>query len=432
MSYRDNIERYRRLASNPRVRAMLDTIAHWETSNYRGNPSMQYRTIFGGSTVSDLSRHPSNRPAGRYQIQRTTYNDAVRELGISDFQPETQDLIAIWLMDCRGSLDHLLNGDLRSAILGNGKATPCGKSGLGWEWAVLPGNNYGQTSETLSSVRKVYESYLGSGSSSPINENNTTSEADSNINNNDSSINQISTSNQVSLETNLLGQMASGVKVLGFSFDPDKCNWRKDTNSNIRKIKVYPNCKISIVSGGNVATSIAAVSSGNAILSNSTNNKSSSPTIGNPSATGGKLNFICPVQSPRMSLTGRFGDPRSGGKRRHKGIDLSTVGGSGKGSPLLAPKDGKVIRRDYQECGAGHWIRIDHGEGVQTVFMHIHAGTLTVDEGQTVRQGQILGYEGASGLTCWEGGGTHLHFEIYINGSAVNPLPYVCKQCKVC
>ncbi len=116
-------------------------------------------------------------------------------------------------------------------------------------------------------------------------------------------------------------------------------------------------------------------------------------------------------------LTSSFGmrvHPVLGGRRQHKGIDLS----SPIGTPIYATADGVVSRADWFSS-YGLYISLDHGASLETRYGHL--SRLNVAEGQTVRKGDLIGYVGTTGRST----GPHLHYEVRIAGTAVNPIPYM-------
>jgi murein DD-endopeptidase MepM/ murein hydrolase activator NlpD len=136
---------------------------------------------------------------------------------------------------------------------------------------------------------------------------------------------------------------------------------------------------------------------------------SSSPTYSqastnsSPSASG----FIWPVSGPVVSPFGwRWG-------RMHEGVDIA----AGYGSPIAAAASGTVIYAGWMG-GYGNLIIIDHGGGIATAYAHQSSFTVG---GGPVSQGQTIGYVGCTGH-CF---GPHLHFEVRVNGSAVDPLGYL-------
>jgi murein DD-endopeptidase MepM/ murein hydrolase activator NlpD len=123
-----------------------------------------------------------------------------------------------------------------------------------------------------------------------------------------------------------------------------------------------------------------------------------------PSASG----LIWPVVGPVTSPFGmRWG-------RMHEGIDI----GVGYGTPIHAAAAGTVIYCGWME-GYGNLVVIDHGGGLATAYGH--QSSIAVGCGQTVAQGDVIGYVGCTGH-CF---GPHLHFEVRINGTPVDPLGYL-------
>lgn len=116
-------------------------------------------------------------------------------------------------------------------------------------------------------------------------------------------------------------------------------------------------------------------------------------------------------------LTSSFGfrqHPLLGVVRAHSGIDLA----ASSGSPIFATSDGRVGTADWRG-GYGLFVALDHGGGVQTRYGHM--SRLNVFPGQQVRKGDVIGFVGSTGLST----GPHLHYEVRVNGEAVNPLPYM-------
>ncbi|MDX6512633.1 MAG: hypothetical protein QOE36_2137 [Gaiellaceae bacterium] len=131
---------------------------------------------------------------------------------------------------------------------------------------------------------------------------------------------------------------------------------------------------------------------------------SSGPVDSSPSSSG----LIWPVSGPITSPFGwRWG-------RMHEGIDI----GVGYGTPIHAAASGTVIYCGW-EGGYGNLVVIDHGGGLATAYGH--QSSIAASCGQHVSQGQVIGYVGCTGH-CF---GPHLHFEVRINGSPVDPLGYL-------
>lgn len=101
--------------------------------------------------------------------------------------------------------------------------------------------------------------------------------------------------------------------------------------------------------------------------------------------------------------------------RPHQGIDIAAP----VGEPILAPAKGKVIYSGNKSGGYGNTVEIDHGYGYVTRFAH--TSRLLVRAGETVERGQIIAEVGATGLVS----GPHLHYEVEVNGKAVDPLNFI-------
>lgn len=151
-------QRYEALLQRPEVRSLLNTIRYAE-----GTPGdAGYQTMFGGSKF-DTSKgwqHPNkaissggykSTAAGAYQYLTPTWQGVAKELGLSSFDPRSQDLGALRLIDRRGALDPFLKGEKFGTVIN--KLAP--------EWASLPtssgGSYYGQPSKKLSDLYQYYE-----------------------------------------------------------------------------------------------------------------------------------------------------------------------------------------------------------------------------------------------------------------------------------
>ncbi|HTS03990.1 MAG TPA: M23 family metallopeptidase [Candidatus Eisenbacteria bacterium] len=116
-------------------------------------------------------------------------------------------------------------------------------------------------------------------------------------------------------------------------------------------------------------------------------------------------------------ITGSFGeriDPFNGEGAFHSGVDI----GSTYGHPIVAPADGVVTVTDTMG-GYGKTIMIDHGNGISTRYGHLSGFAVTA--GQKVQRGDVIGYVGESGRST----GPHLHYEVRINDTPVNPYKYL-------
>ena len=136
--------------------------------------------------------------------------------------------------------------------------------------------------------------------------------------------------------------------------------------------------------------------------------QSSSSVVPAPTGSASASGFVWPVHG---ILTSGFGW-RWG--RMHEGIDLAV----GNGTPVVAAKAGVVIVAGWMG-GYGNLVVIDHGGGVATAYGH--NTSVTVGVGQSVAQGQLIAYSGNTGHST----GPHVHFEVRINGSPVDPMGYL-------
>lgn len=120
------------------------------------------------------------------------------------------------------------------------------------------------------------------------------------------------------------------------------------------------------------------------------------------------------------TITSRFGmriHPILKVARVHSGTDIAMP----TGAYVIAANDGVVIQAMYT-TGYGNMVMIDHGGGVVTLYGH--GSEIIVQTGQEVKKGDIIMKAGSTGWST----GPHLHFEVRINGTAVNSLPFITKQ----
>tara|TARA_B100000965_G_scaffold344151_1_gene314235 strand:+ start:136 stop:1428 length:1293 start_codon:yes stop_codon:yes gene_type:complete len=119
-----------------------------------------------------------------------------------------------------------------------------------------------------------------------------------------------------------------------------------------------------------------------------------------------------PINGARLSSSfGMRKHPILGFNKMHKGTDFAAP----EGTPIMASGDGKIVRARW--CGGGgNCIKIIHNSTYSTVYAHLKNFARGIKEGAKVRQGQIIGYVGSTGLST----GPHLHYEVIINGKKVN------------
>ncbi|MDI3257869.1 MAG: peptidoglycan DD-metalloendopeptidase family protein [Kyrpidia sp.] len=129
-----------------------------------------------------------------------------------------------------------------------------------------------------------------------------------------------------------------------------------------------------------------------------------------PAAGYASVNWIWPTTSHMINSP--FGEWR--GNERHPGVDI----GAPYGAPIYASNGGRVIFAGWDSGGYGNCVRIDHGNGIVTIYGHM--SQILVSPGQAVAQGQVIGRVGATGQAT----GPHLHYEVHVGGRVVDPMPY--------
>lgn len=130
-----------------------------------------------------------------------------------------------------------------------------------------------------------------------------------------------------------------------------------------------------------------------------------------PSSSGWRVpcsyKYMSSAFGPRTS-------PTAGASSYHQGVDLA----ADAGTPIYASRGGTVTTATYSNS-AGYYVTINHGDGFSSIYMHMT--NYIVGAGQSVSQGQCIGYVGKTGIAT----GNHLHFGISYNGAYVNPCSYV-------
>ena len=118
-----------------------------------------------------------------------------------------------------------------------------------------------------------------------------------------------------------------------------------------------------------------------------------------------------------IKLTSPFGyrtHPTTGQWKFHNGVDLA----NNQGTPIYAVRSGTVTVATYGST-YGYYVTINHGDGYSSLYAHMTH--YKVSKGQYVEKGQLIGYMGSTGRST----GPHLHFSIFLNGTAVNPMNYI-------
>jgi len=140
------------------------------------------------------------------------------------------------------------------------------------------------------------------------------------------------------------------------------------------------------------------------------------PAVKPPDTSTVTGSYIWPLPSSKL-VTSPFGNrvhPEYGTVKFHKGIDINAA----MGASIVATDGGTVVTVGNDPAGYGIYVVIYHSGGRSTLYAHMNAAA--VSPGQTVTQGQVIGYAGSSGVST----GPHLHFEIAVDGALHDPLGY--------
>ena len=137
--------------------------------------------------------------------------------------------------------------------------------------------------------------------------------------------------------------------------------------------------------------------------------------VGGPEEkTGSPALFVMPVQGTVTSAFGYRADPFTSSFSLHGGYDI----GAPAGTPIVAATDGVVALAETGTGSYGNYIIIKN-EQVQTLYGHLLKVGVTV--GQSVKKGQLIGQCGSTGRST----GPHLHFEVRVNGTRIDPAPFL-------
>ena len=101
-------------------------------------------------------------------------------------------------------------------------------------------------------------------------------------------------------------------------------------------------------------------------------------------------------------------------RRPHTGVDYA----ADRGTPVYTIGDGIVKEKGYDRKGGGNYVKVKHNGTYTSVYMHLHGFAKGITTGKKVKQGDLIGYVGSTGLAT----GPHLDFRIYRNGKAMDPL----------
>ena len=120
-----------------------------------------------------------------------------------------------------------------------------------------------------------------------------------------------------------------------------------------------------------------------------------------------------PIDGARLSSGfGTRKHPILGYRRAHKGVDFAAP----RGTPVKAAGDGVIVRAN-RYGSFGNYVKIRHANGYETAYAHLNGFARGIRSGKRVRQGDIIAYVGTTGRST----GPHLHYEVHLRGTAVNP-----------
>ncbi|MEE1321976.1 MAG: M23 family metallopeptidase [Acutalibacteraceae bacterium] len=144
--------------------------------------------------------------------------------------------------------------------------------------------------------------------------------------------------------------------------------------------------------------------------------------VGTKSYTASSSGFTWPTRGA-YSISSHYGyrSASISGWSFHGGTDIVKSGGGSSGIPVVAAASGVVEYTHSGYSGYGHTVVINHGGGIKTRYAHMYPGSICVRAGQNVSKGQQIGRIGSTGNST----GPHLHFEVLLNGSKVNPMRYI-------
>ncbi|EAF6701839.1 peptidase [Listeria monocytogenes] len=187
--------------------------------------------------------------------------------------------------------------------------------------------------------------------------------------------------------------------------------------SNIAGEKAKQEAAIKAAEEKRMQEAAASVKNSTAVKQPSSASNGATETV---SSGGGQ--FIKPASGILTSGFSERTNPVTGKYESHKGQDIA----GGGTITVSAAASGTVVFSGFGASGSGfggygYVVKIDHGNGFQTLYGHMRAGSLKVVTGQRVSQGQPIGIMGSTGQST----GQHLHFEIHKNGIPVDPAPYI-------
>ena len=198
-------------------------------------------------------------------------------------------------------------------------------------------------------------------------------------------------------------------RIYGFQIDFQRDIWKNDSFQIIYETFLDSNSKV--IETGNILYA-------NLILQGKENSlyffktKKNNEHFDSSGKSVRKSLMKTPINGARLSSSfGLRKHPILGYTKMHKGTDFAAP----EGTPIMASGDGKIVRARW--CGGGgNCIKIKHNSTYSTVYAHLKNFARGIKEGTKVKQGQVIGYVGSTGMST----GPHLHYEVIINGKKVN------------
>jgi len=198
-------------------------------------------------------------------------------------------------------------------------------------------------------------------------------------------------------------------RIYGFQIDFQRDIWKNDSFQIIYEIFIDENEK-TVETGNIIYANLILQGSENPLYIYKT--KKGYDHYDNYGKSIKKSLMKTPINGARLSSSfGMRKHPILGFNKMHRGTDFAAP----KGTPIMASGDGKVIRARW--CGGGgNCVKIKHNSTYSTVYAHMSKFGRGIKEGVRVKQGQIIGYVGSTGLST----GPHLHYEVIENGIKIN------------
>ncbi len=199
---------------------------------------------------------------------------------------------------------------------------------------------------------------------------------------------------------------------LALRFLGNPFSWRSLFNANSGKINnpnlIYPGQKFRIPGGKEAVRQAATRRPGKADIPGKADSGQAKPAQGN-----GEAFQVLPLSTGRITSDfGRRKSPCSGCSSYHQGVDI----GAPRGTPVRATGPGRVVHAGPRG-GGGNTVIIDHGNGYQTVYMHLQHGSFRVKTGDRVTAGQQVAGVNSTGNST----GDHLHFSVMQGGKYIDP-----------